>query len=173
MVEEDVDDQPRTTNGSQFDVLQSILLPFLMRCGSGMKTHDPHRVSPEQREFLQEACLAHTVLAYNVASSLVCTSQLGVITIVGLLDVLMVSNSAELKSFLLAVCILAPESTTNSHSSGSFVDAAASLVFFFELANVFWQDSTPCFGHIAAVVQSLRGTCLQISPRRDFADDEL
>ena len=46
--------------------------------------------------------------------------------VVGLLDVLMVSNSAELKSFSLTICILAPESTTNSLSSGSFVDAAGS-----------------------------------------------
>ena len=46
--------------------------------------------------------------------------------VVGLLDVLMVSNSAELRSFLLTKSILAPESTTNSLSSGSFVDAAGS-----------------------------------------------
>ena len=39
-------------------------------------------------------------LTYTVASSLVCTSPLAIITIVGLLDVLMVSNSAELRSFL-------------------------------------------------------------------------
>ena len=46
-------------------------------------------------------------LTYTVASSLVCTSPLAVITVVGLLDVLMVSNSAELRSFLLTICILA------------------------------------------------------------------
>ena len=63
-------------------------------------------------------------LTYIVASSLVCTSPLAVITVVGLLDVLMVSNSAELRSFLLTICKLAPESITNSLSSSSFVDAA-------------------------------------------------
>ena len=72
---------------------------------------------------------------------------MAVITVVGLLDVLMVSSSAELKTRLLTICILAPESTTNSLSSGSFVDAArcthssagkieCSLVFFFELVYV-------------------------------------
>ena len=53
-------------------------------------------------------------LKYTVASSLVCTSPLAVITVVGLLDVLMVSNSAEWRSFLLTICILAPEGNTNS-----------------------------------------------------------
>ena len=55
-------------------------------------------------------------LTYIVASSLVCTS-LVVITVVGLLDVLMVSNSAELRSFSLTIRILVPESTTNSFLS--------------------------------------------------------
>ena len=36
----------------------------------------------------------------------------------------MVSDSAELRSSLLTICIQAPESTTNCLSSGSFVDAA-------------------------------------------------
>ena len=29
---EELVDRPRTTNGTKFDVLQSIFLPFLMRC---------------------------------------------------------------------------------------------------------------------------------------------
>ena len=33
-VDEEIVDKPGTTNGTQFDRLQSILLPFLMRCGS-------------------------------------------------------------------------------------------------------------------------------------------
>ena len=47
-------------------------------------------------------------LTYSVVSSLVCTSPVAVITVVALLDVLMVSNSAELRSFLLTMCIVAP-----------------------------------------------------------------
>ena len=38
-------------------------------------------------------------------------------------------NSAEFKSFLLIVCIDAPESTTNSLSSGLRVDGAGRLQF--------------------------------------------
>ena len=43
---------------------------------------------------------------YTAAPSPVCTSQLAVITVVRLLDILMVSNSAELRSLLLTMCIL-------------------------------------------------------------------
>ena len=57
-----------------------------------------------------------------MASSSVCTSPLAVITVIGLLDVVTVSNSAEVKSFLLTMCIDAPESTTNSLSYGLIVD---------------------------------------------------
>ena len=57
-----------------------------------------------------------------MASSFVCTSPLAVITVIGLLDVVTVSNSAEFKSFLLIMCVDAPESTTNSLSSCLIVD---------------------------------------------------
>ena len=39
-------------------------------------------------------------------------------TFVGVLETLTVSNSAAFKSFLLSMCMEAPESTTNSLSSG-------------------------------------------------------
>ena len=32
-VVEELVDEPGTTNGTQFDLLQSILLPFFVRCG--------------------------------------------------------------------------------------------------------------------------------------------
>ena len=57
-------------------------------------------------------------LTHTVASSCVCTSPLAVMTIVGLDDFVKVSISASLKSFVLIICIDAPESTTNSLSSG-------------------------------------------------------
>ena len=66
-------------------------------------------------------------LTYTVASSCVCTSPLAVMTIVGLHDFVKVSISAEFKSFLLIMCIDAPESTTNSRSSGLRVDAGRHL----------------------------------------------
>ena len=62
-------------------------------------------------------------LTYTIASSCVCTSQVAVVTIVGLHDFVKVSISASLRSFLLIMCIDAPESTTNSRSSGFKDDA--------------------------------------------------
>ena len=47
--------------------------------------------------------------------------------IVELHDFVKVSISASLKSFLLIMCIDAPESTTNSRSSGLRVDAGRHL----------------------------------------------
>ena len=84
-------------------------LPERKNCGSFFKKH-----------------YRHNSLTCTVASSLVCTSPLAVMTVVGLPGVLMVCNSAELRSRLLTICILAPESTAISLSSGSFVDAAGS-----------------------------------------------
>ena len=66
-------------------------------------------------------------LTYTVASSCVCTSPLAVQTFVGLHVFVKVSISAFLKSFLLIVCVDAPESTTNSLSSGFRVDAGKHL----------------------------------------------
>ena len=50
-------------------------------------------------------------------------------TIAGLLDVVKVSNSSEFKSFLMIMCIDAPESTTNSLSSSPRVDGAGKHLF--------------------------------------------
>ena len=63
-------------------------------------------------------------LTYTVASSFVSTSLLVVTTVVKFLEIFTVSNSAEFRSFLLTVCMLAPESTKNSVSCGFVVDAA-------------------------------------------------
>ena len=63
-------------------------------------------------------------LTYTVASSFVCTPPLAVTTVVGLHDFVKVFISAEFKSFLLIMCIDAPESTTNSPSSGFIADGA-------------------------------------------------
>ena len=63
-------------------------------------------------------------LTYAVASSCVCTSPLAVQTVVGLLDVVKVSISAEFKYFLLIMCIDALEYTTHFLASGLRVDGA-------------------------------------------------
>ena len=62
-------------------------------------------------------------LTYTIAPSCVCTSPLAVMTLVGLHDFVKESISASLRSFLLIMCIDAPESTTNSLSSSFNVDA--------------------------------------------------
>ena len=64
--------------------------------------------------------LWHTLLL----SSFVYTSPLAVTTVVGFLVTLTVSNSAEFGSFMLSMCIDAPEHTTNSFSSGFITDGA-------------------------------------------------
>ena len=80
---------------------------------------------------------------------------LAVITVVGLLDVLMVSNSAELCSFSLTTSILAP-STTNFLSSGSPAEALGrthfgkrdecSLVVRFEFVYIFGKIPSLALG---------------------------
>ena len=58
--------------------------------------------------------LINPILWHTVAAPPVCTLPSAVFNVVGLLDVFMDSNSAELRSFSLTICILAPKSTTNS-----------------------------------------------------------
>ena len=79
-------------------------------------------------------------LTYTIASSCVCTSPLAVMTIVGLHDFVKVSISASLRSFLLIMCIDAPESTTNSFSSG-FKDDARWHLFSGDEKNVAFSCS--------------------------------
>ena len=98
------------------------------------------------------------------ASSFVCISPLAVCTFMGFLDVRRVSSSQELKTFLLSMCIDAPESITKSRSSGFFRKGCrhypcfgrrveGRLVLFFELVDTFRQVS--CFSAGASFL--LRG----------------
>ena len=123
-------------------------------------------------------------MTYTVASSLVCTSPLAVITVVGFFDVLIVSNSAELRSLLL----------TTLHTCSSICHKLSflrfdggcgrqtpligrriecSLVLFFELVNI--SGKVPCLAAGASlfVFQSLLEICSPISWRRDCADEEV
>ena len=111
-------------------------------------------------------------LTHNVASSCVCTSPLAVMTIVGLRDFVKVSISGEFKSFLLIICIDAPESTTNSHSSGFRVDARkhlfsegeknVALSYSFIFLTNSWPASTLLRGHLALATLSPPETDPQI-----------
>ena len=151
-----------------------------------MKTHDPQSFSNQSTAGVSSRSIILTnksdCLTFSVASYLVCTSPFAVITVFGLLDVLTVSNSPEL-FFLADQNTIAPESTTNSLSSSSFVDAAGSthssagdkneaLSLVFELVSVFGKCPLPCFERIAVVFQSLLGTGPQNSLSRDFADED-
>ena len=71
----------------------------------------------------------------------------------GVLDFRRVSSSPEFTSFLLSMCIDAPESTTNSHSSNCYEEGAGkthasvrverSIVLLLRLKDIFRQ--VPCF----------------------------
>ena len=101
-------------------------------------------------------------------------------TIVGLHDFVKVSTSASLKSFLLIMCIDAPESTTNSRSSSLRVDAGkhlfsegeknVALSCSFSLIR-FWPASTLLRGHLALATLSLLVTDPQILGRWGYADE--
>ena len=101
-------------------------------------------------------------LTFTVASSFVCTSPLVATTVVGLWETITVSNSAEFRSFLLSMCIDAPESTTNSFSSGFITDGAGNqtsvsekkgrFVLYFQVFGKFWPFSTRLRGRIARVL---------------------
>ena len=120
-------------------------------------------------------------LTYTVASSCVCTSPLAVMSVAGLHDVAIVSISAEFKSFLLIICIDAPESTTNSLSSGLIVDGAGrhqfsegekNVVFCFSFNLRIFLACTLLHGHIALAIPSLPETDPQILEHWGYADED-
>ena len=97
--------------------------PFLMRCGFWPLIHSWEYPFSSQSfpsdntagVFLRTFIVKNisNSLTYTVVWSSVCTSPLAVMTVAGLHDFVKVSISALLKSFLLIMCIEAPESTTN------------------------------------------------------------
>ena len=131
-LEEELVDKPRTTIGTKFSVLHCIRIPFLMRCGFRplFRSYEypcPSQSFPSDKTagVFSRTFIVKTIsnsLTYTLASSCVCTSPLAVMTIIGLLDVVKVSISAEFKSFLLNMRIDVLESTTNSLSSVLRVD---------------------------------------------------
>ena len=87
-------------------------------------------------------------------------------------------------SFLLTICMLAPESTTNSLSSGFVVDAAGKLhssvgekkcsfVLFSELTENVGKSPRISAGASLLSFQSPPENCPQISQRRDCADEKV
>ena len=100
---------------------------------------------------------------------------------VGLHDFVKVSISVEFKSFLLIMCIDAPESTTNARSSGIRFDAGKHLfcegeknaaLFSPSMLEYFRPDSTLLHGHIALATLSLPETDAQILEHWGYADED-
>ena len=89
--------------------------------------------------------------------------------------------SASFKSFLLIICIDAPESTTNSRSSGLRFDGAGRHLFSEGEKNValfsprilkhFWPASTLLHGPLALATLSLPETDPQILEHWGYADE--
>ena len=137
---------------------------FFDHWSSGRYTHDLRRASQvkELRVFSSRSITAmkkSNSLTCTVASPLVCTSSLAVITVVGFLDILMVSNSAELRfadhmhtssgiyhklSFLQLFCWC---SWQYPFFRGRI---ECSFVVFFELVNVFGK--IPCLASGASLL---------------------
>ena len=130
-------DKSGATIGTKFSVSQIDRMSSLMRYCFWPLTHSKEYLFSSQsfQSHNTAGVLSTTLivknisnsLTYTVASSGICTSPLAVMTIVGLHDFVKVSISASLKSFLLIMCIDAPESTTNSLSLGFNVDAGRHL----------------------------------------------
>ena len=187
---EDDFDKPGTKIGTKFSVLHCILIPFVMRCGFCPLTIQ------ENIRFYRTAFLATILLAcfrglsvrnisnswtYTVACSCVCTSPLALMTIVRLHDFVKVSISTSLKSFLLIICIDAPESTTNSRSSSLRFECKQAPIFrrweeccsFMLLSFLihFWPASTLLRGHLALAILSPLETDPQILERWGYAHE--
>ena len=171
-------------------MLQGILIPFFSEIW--FLTIDPFtRISVSSQSFLSDntaGVFSRTFivknfsnsLTYTIASSCVCTSPLAVMTIVGLHDFVKVSISASLKSFLLIICIDAPESTTNSRSPGlrfdagkhQFSEGEKMLLFLAPLSLIhFWPASTLLHGHLALATLSPPETDPQILERCGYAHE--
>ena len=93
--------------------------------------------------------------------------SVGPSTVVRSLDNRIVSSAAEFRSFLLGMCIDAPESTTNPLSSGFVEDGPkASRMWLYPFVSASGHVSPfpmRLFGRIALVARFLPEICPQIS----------
>ena len=113
-----------------------------------------------------------SITVTNKSNCLTCTvasrtSPLAVITVVGLLWCPhgLQLNSAELRSFSLTICILTPESTTNSLSSSSLAEALGRTHFSAGEKNValsFALSLYICLARSQALLWAHR-SCLSVS----------
>ena len=120
---------------SMFDVMTINVISFDRTKIRASLSHPSWRLPPETRPTLLEDHLCalrlsrvdpvlNWIFGYTCASSFVWTSPLAVTPVIEKIHLLRVSNSPELKSFLLDICTKAQESITNCRSSG-FVEESA------------------------------------------------
>ena len=152
---------PRTTNGTQFYILQSSLLPFLMRCGFWPQIQwyvypwSSQSFPKERTAGVSSRSITVTnksnCLTFSVASSLVCISPLARHHHRRTPWCPHVLQLSRVKVFLTGpLCIVAPESTGKLPFLRLFCwrsreypflrgKVECSLVFFFELVYVFFK----------------------------------
>ena len=120
-VEEEVvvelDDSPGTANGTHFwsDVAHYHWATH--ECNRALGSLEYPRATAQGRKYVDHA---HTLALLHSSGPL----HWLVNTVMGVLDLLRVSNSPELKSFSLDMCIEVPESITKCLSSGYFEEGA-------------------------------------------------
>ena len=158
-------DNPGTTRGTKLSFLHMIVFPSLVNRDFWSLTHSQEypwssQSLPSDRTASVSSSNCTVTNRFRswtktCASSRVCTSPLAVSTTVGGLDLLKVSSSSELKSFLHSLCIDAPESTMNSRYSGrkcrhclcfnkSFESSFARIL---ELVNIFAKSHAALRAH--------------------------
>ena len=111
-------------------MLQIIRIPSLLRCGFGPLIHTNEYPFSSQN-FPNDntaGVLSKTFIAnFDIHNCLFMPLHFSIGGYEGLHDFVKISISASLKSFLLIICIDAPESTTNSRSSNFRIDAGRHL----------------------------------------------
>ena len=126
----ELDDSPATSKGTKFSVLQEVCFPVLGH--TWLAT-----AGPLMSVTVLFAKLAKGQCGRNVFEQLHSDENMKIMHInfrffirldchhcYGGSDLLRASNSPELKSFLLNICMEAPESITNCNSSGLFEEGA-------------------------------------------------
>ena len=149
-------------------MLQSILLSFLMKCGiwplrwsNGKPMILTEFHQRRDCEFHQEAWLwqVSPTVWHILSLLLIWTSPLAVITVVGFLC----PHGHQLSRIKVSL-------TDHMHTRSSLLltqqwvripprESRMLPCLLLWACKCFGQDSKPCFGHIAAVFQSLHGTC--------------
>ena len=135
-----------------------------MRCGFWPLIHS-YEYPCSSQSFPGDQTAGVSSKSFTVKNKSNSLTNCGLFIRIGLLDVVTVSNSAEFESFLLIMCIDAPESTTNSLSSGLIVDGEGRHQFSEGEKNVVLCFSFSFRIHLAIFHAASRAyrSCLSVS----------